>query len=69
MMKHERTQAYKLIDSIFGLKGFEVPELKQRIRASIVAGNIEPQQVYRELLQYAGKNQTLDGFGESRSWL
>ncbi|WP_037586978.1 antitoxin VbhA family protein [Stenoxybacter acetivorans] len=64
-MKENMRQA----DAIFALEGFEATEYRHAINAALLDGRVTRAQIIKELLDYANKYKTADGFTESRTWI
>ena len=69
--KSEKTisKAERQVDAIFALEGFFPDDLAVQLRHARAEGKIISGARGKELLDYAEKHQSLDGFAESRVWL
>jgi len=60
--------AIKQTDAIFALEGFEPTAQTRAIDAAVLAGRVTNAQVVEEMVEFAKKHKTTDGFIESRAW-
>lgn len=62
-------QITKQVDGIFALEGLYPNDLTRTLRQARLDGKITASVLGEELLEYAKKHKSLEGFAESRSWL
>jgi len=60
--------AIKQTDAIFALEGFEPTDQTRAIDAAVLAGRVTNAQAVEEMVEFAKKHKTTDGFIQSRAW-